>query len=96
MTTASKPFGEGAAVEEPAIALFRDMGWDHIKAYYEKFGAEGDLGRESKREVFLTRYLRRALERLNPTLPAYAIDEAVTEVRALGFSPAEAREGQSP
>jgi len=80
VTTSSKPFSEGAAVEEPAIALFRELGWDHINAYYEKFGPEGDLGRENKKEVFLSRYLRRALEQLNPSLPAYALDEAMVEV----------------
>src|SRR5579884_1688845 len=73
-------YSEDAAVEQPAIELFRELGWEHVNAYREKFGVDGDLGRESKAEVFLTRSLRRALERLNPGVPAEGIDQAVAEI----------------
>jgi type I restriction enzyme R subunit len=73
-------YTEDAAVEQPAIELFEELGWHHINAYREKFGVNGDLGRESKAEVFLARYLREALERLNPTTPSDGIDQALTEI----------------
>ena len=73
-------YTEDAAVEQPAIELFTELGWTHLNAYSERFGAAGDLGRESKAEVFLTRSLRAALERLNPRVPSGGIDQAVTEI----------------
>src|SRR5207245_2945552 len=73
-------YSEDAAVEQPAVDLFKALGWDYVNAYHEKFGATGDLGRDSKAEVILTRSLHSALERLNPTIPAEGIDQAVTEI----------------
>jgi type I restriction enzyme R subunit len=73
-------YTEDQLVEKPAIRLFREMGWDHVNAYYEKLGPEGTLGRDNKSEVFLVRRLRAAVERLNPGMPAEAIEQAVTEV----------------
>src|SRR5207244_8365696 len=67
-----------------------DLGWDYINAYHEKFGGDGDIGRESKADVILTRSLRSALERLNPTIPAEGIDQALIEItrdrRALHYA----------
>jgi type I restriction enzyme, R subunit len=80
MSIASRPYTEDAAVEQPAIELFGALGWEHIDAYREKLGAAGTLGRESRNEVFLTRRLRAALERLNPKAPLDAIDQAITEI----------------
>ncbi|MFZ5904112.1 MAG: type I restriction endonuclease subunit R [Chloroflexota bacterium] len=74
-------FTEDALVEQPAIRLFRDtLGWPTINCYEETFGAEGSLGREHKGEVVLLSRLRRALKKLNPDLPAVAIELAVTEI----------------
>lgn len=73
-------YTEDAAVERPAIELFQRLGWSHINAYYEKFGPSGDLGRDSKAEVILGRSLRTALERLNPSIPAEGIDQAIVEI----------------
>jgi type I restriction enzyme R subunit len=73
-------FGEGQSVEAPAVQLFREFGWGHIDAYHERFGSDGTLGRESKKDVFLTRTLRAALERLNPEMRPQAIEQAVTEL----------------
>ena len=76
----SSRYSEDAAVEQPAIELFKQLGWTRINAYSEGFGADGDLGRDSKTEVILTRSLRSALERLNPTIPSEGIDQAVIEI----------------
>lgn len=80
MSITSRPYTEGAAVEKPAIDLFRQLGWDHLNAYHEVLGADGTLGRESRNEVFLFQRLRAALERLNPEAPPDAIDQAITEI----------------
>ena len=74
------PYSEDDSIEQPAIALFTELGWAHVNAYHEKLGADGTLGRLSKSEVVLARPLRLALERLNPVLPQEAIDQAVNEI----------------
>lgn len=61
--------------------LEQALGWESVYAYnQETFGPEGLLGRGSDREVVLVRYLRRALEGLNPGLPAAAYDDAVRQL----------------
>lgn len=61
--------------------LEKVLGWDSIYAWnHESFGPEGTLGRLSERDVVLRRDLRAALARLNPELPATALDEAVEKL----------------
>ena len=58
--------------------LEQALGWDSIYAWNEEtFGPNGTLGRADTKEAVLTRDLRAALERLNPELPAPAIEDAV-------------------
>jgi type I restriction enzyme R subunit len=78
--TISKKFTEDQLVEAPAVELFAELGWETVDAYHEVPGITGTLGRTSQREVVLVRYLRAALERLNPELPAEAIGHAVEEL----------------
>jgi type I restriction enzyme R subunit len=66
MPAAPDDYSENALVEQPAIALFRELGWEAANCFYEQFGPGGTLGRETKGEVVLTGRLRPALERLNP------------------------------
>ena len=73
-------YTEDQLVEQPAIRLFDELGWDTVNAYYEQLGADGTLGRDNKSEVFLVRRLRVAIERLNPGMPAEAVEQAVTEI----------------
>ena len=84
-------WSEDQLVEQPAIGLFAALGWQTVSALEESFGPsppaplpEGDgrvwLGRETRGEVVLVPRLRAALTRLNPTLPAEAIDAAVDEL----------------
>jgi len=57
------------------------LGWDSVYAYnQEAFGPDSLLGRNSDREVVLTRYLRQALKELNSGLPETAYDEAVRQI----------------
>jgi type I restriction enzyme, R subunit len=73
-------YSEDSLVEQPAIALFAELGWETADCYHETFGAEGTLGRETSSEVVLVLRLRPALERLNPNLPAEAIQLAIDEL----------------
>ena len=58
--------------------LENQLGWESVYAWNrETFGPDGTLGRTDTREVVLVRDLRAALVRLNPGLPAPAIDDAV-------------------
>ena len=57
--------------------LEKKLGWESVYAWNdETFGPSGTLGRADTKEAVLTRDLRAALERLNPDLPADAIEEA--------------------
>ena len=58
--------------------LERVLGWESVYAWNrETFGPGGALGRTDTKEAVLTRDLRAALERLNPDLPASAIEDAM-------------------
>ena len=73
-------YTEDQLVEQPAIGLFADLGWNTVSAMEETFGPDGTLGRETKGEVVLAGRLRAALVQFNPTLPPEAIDNAVDEL----------------
>jgi type I restriction enzyme R subunit len=73
-------YTEDQLVEQPAIRLFAELGWTTVSALDEILGPTGTLGRETKSEVVLIPTLRAALERLNPELPAEAINSAVDEL----------------
>ena len=87
-------FSEDALIEQPALALLGQLGWETADCFDETFGAEGTLGRETKSEVVLLSRLRPALEKLNPELPQHAINLAIEELtrdRSL-MSPAHANQ----
>ena len=73
-------YTEDSLVEQPAIQLFAELGWETLSASDEVMGASGTLGRETKSEVVLVVRLRNALVRLNPSLPPEAIFAAVDEL----------------
>ncbi|MGA2870672.1 MAG: type I restriction endonuclease, partial [Verrucomicrobiota bacterium] len=73
-------YTEDQLVEQPAIGLFAELGWQTVSALEETFGPTGTLQRETKGEVVLVARLRAALERLNPALPSEAITAAVDEL----------------
>ena len=75
------PFSEDALIEKPAVQLLQGaLGWQVAQCYEETFGAGGSLGREHRGEVVLTARLRPALARLNPALPAAALELALAEL----------------
>ena len=85
-------YTEDRLVEQPAIVLFGELGWDTANCFYETFGPTGTLGRETSYDVVLERRLRPALKKLNSDLPEGALRLAVEELtkdRGL-MSPAQA------
>lgn len=76
----SHPYTENQLVEQPAIGLFDDLGWETVSAAEEIFGTSGTLGRTTKMEAVLSGRLRAALEKLNPSLPPEAITSAMDEL----------------
>lgn len=73
-------YTEDSLVEQPAIQLFAELGWETLSASDEVMSATGTLGRETKSEVVLAVRLRNVLVRLNPSLPPEAISAAVDEL----------------
>ena len=73
-------YTEDQLVEQPAIGLFEDLGWETLSAVEEIFGTAGTLGRATKMEALLTGRLRAALEKLNSSLPPEAITSAIDEL----------------
>ncbi len=76
----SHTYTEDSLVEQPAIQLFSEMGWQTVSALEEVFGVGGTLGRETKGEVVLVPRLRAALECLNPSLLPEAISGAIDQL----------------
>lgn len=73
-------YTEDKLVEQPAVGLFAELGWQSVSAMEEVFGAGGTLGRETSGEVVLVPQLRAALEKLNPKFPPEAITSALDEL----------------
>ena len=75
------PYSENQLVEQPAIALLKEMGW-HTQDCSNEFESDIEIrtGREAKSDVVLTDRLRAALERLNPDATEDAIDAAIEEL----------------
>ena len=65
--------------------LIESLDWNEsVYAMHEVFGAAGTLGRTDEGEVLLVRYLRPALERLNPGSPsAYSENEIGEKTEAV-------------
>ena len=74
-------YSEDTLVEQPAIALFSELGYDTANCFYEKVGtSDSTLGRETTEEVVLVPKLRSALQKLNPDLDSEAINLAIEEL----------------
>src|SRR5437762_62779 len=85
-------YSEDSLVEQPAIELFKELGWEAANCYHERFDPKGTLGRETASEVVLPSRLRPALERLNPEAAKEAIEQAIEELTRdrHAMSPAQA------
>src|SRR5712691_6711787 len=79
---------EDRLVQKTFADHLRDqLGWESVYAWNEEtFGPTSTLGRASERDVVLVRDLRAALQRLNPTLPESAIEEAVQKITRVDYT----------
>ncbi|MEY8689647.1 MAG: type I restriction endonuclease subunit R [Leptothrix sp. (in: b-proteobacteria)] len=77
---ASGGWGELALVELPAVELLESLGWVHGALMDEVPGPLNPTGRLSWREVVLPARLRAALAKLNPWLPAEALQQAEAQL----------------
>jgi len=79
---------EDRAVQKTFADYLHDvLQWDSEYAWnQETFGPESLLGRESMRDVVLTRDLRAAIQAFNSDLPATAIEEAVRKLTTYNFA----------
>ncbi|MCD4673391.1 MAG: hypothetical protein K8R77_12075 [Anaerolineaceae bacterium] len=73
-------YTEDDLVEQPAIALLGELGWETFNAYDEFEHGLSPLGRETRADVILTTRLRAALLRLNPNVSLEAIPQAMAEL----------------
>lgn len=93
MVEPNSDFSEDTLVEQPAIALFEELGYKSANCWHEKVGAsDSSYGRQTTEEVILTTKLQAALQKLNPNLESDAIDLAIEELAqdrgAMGLSQA--------
>ena len=74
----SYEYSEDALIEQATQDVLEELGWTVITAWLnESFGENSLLGRESKNEVILTRYLLQPLRTLNPDHPDTAYEPTV-------------------
>ena len=85
-------YSEDSLIEQPAIALFAELGWQTANCFHERFGSNGTLGRETAHDVVLLPRLRWALQTLNPGVVERAVDLAVETLaqERSALSPAQA------
>ena len=77
----STDFSENTLVEQPAIALFGELGYSTANCFNEKVGTTNAmLGRETTADVVLVPKLKAALKKLNPEVADDAIRLAVEEL----------------
>ena len=77
----STDFSEDTLVEQPAITLFEELGYESANCWHEKVGTSGSTyGRQTTEEVILTDKLRAAVKKLNGDLDSDAIDLAIEEL----------------
>lgn len=75
-----RPYTEDQLVEQPAIGLFAELGWQTVSVMEESFGPQGSLQRDGKADVVLLSRLTAKLNELNNALPQDAIDHAINEL----------------
>ncbi|MBI2634739.1 type I restriction endonuclease subunit R [Candidatus Peregrinibacteria bacterium] len=85
-------YSEDFLVEQPAIKVFAELGYETQNCFDEKFGDNPTLGRKEMNDVALLPRLEAALEKINPQLPRKALQMGVQEILRsrghLGFAQA--------
>jgi len=75
-------YSENDLIEQPAIEIFKSLGYSHLNCFDETFGNNSTLGRETSSDVVLISKLKPALLKLNRDLPAEAINKAIDIITA--------------
>ena len=74
-------YSEDELIEQNAIALFQQLGWETANCYHEfDYNGKSTLGRENTGDVILVSRLLPVLKRLNPRLPSEAFTLAIEEL----------------
>ncbi|KAA3640998.1 MAG: type I restriction endonuclease subunit R [Bacteroidetes bacterium] len=74
----SYEYSEDALIEQATQDVLEELGWKVVTAWKnETFGPVGLLGRETKTEIILRKFLLAALKRLNPGVPSSACEQAM-------------------
>lgn len=74
------PYSELGLVEQPALDLLAELGWDVVNAFSETLGPAGTLGRDSTHDVVLVHRVRDAIRDLNLDLPEQVREEALAAI----------------
>lgn len=80
MTQALLDYGEDLLVEQSAMGLLRELGWETFDAMSHKPGEGTPFGRDNFSDVVLADELLAALQALNPDLPEVALRDAAAQV----------------
>lgn len=70
-------YGEDALVEQPAMSLLAELGWETLSGFDEHPGSGGPIGRDNFTEAILEERLRRSMRVVNPGCSDSALDQAV-------------------
>lgn len=73
-------YSEDEIIEQPAIELMGEVGWNTANLFKETFGENSTEGRKTNREIILTRRLLEKLKEFNPYLPEDAYAQAIEEL----------------
>jgi len=73
-------FSEHSSIEQPAIKVFEELGYEIVNLFDEKFGIDNPLGRETSSDVILKKILKQKLVELNPYVMQNVIDAAIDEI----------------
>src|SRR5665213_2364652 len=77
----SYEYSEDGLVETATQQVLEELGWEVMYAWTkETFGANGLLGRDTKSEIILKKYLLAALKKYNKGLPEAAYTQAVDQI----------------
>jgi type I restriction enzyme R subunit len=77
----SYEYSEDGLVETATQHVLEELGWKVVYAWTkETFGAGGLLGRETKSEIILRKYLLAALKKYNAGLPEIAYTQAIEQI----------------
>lgn len=61
MVSNASEYSESTLIEQPAIELFTELGWQSANCFHETYGLNSALGRETPSEVVLVNRLRSAI-----------------------------------